>query len=156
MRMAATSSSLFTDLPPPLIGALLRRPWDVMRGRLLDGVRERGYTDFDQSHLPVFLYPGPHGRRPSELAAASRMSKQAMNYVLGDLERLGYLVRRPDPSDGRARQVHLTERGWALQGTVRAIAQEVDDEWRAAMGTARFDELRALLLELHEISGAAP
>jgi len=150
--MPDVSSSAFTELRPPLIGALLRYPWDIVRGRLLDEVRDRGFADFDQSHLPVFLYPGPQGRRPSELAAASRMSKQAMNYVLGDLERLGYLVRRPDPADGRARQVHLTERGEALVRTVRAVAQEVHDEWSAAMGQARFQELCALLVELREIA----
>ena len=39
------------------------------------------------------------------------MTRQAMNYLLGELERLGYLLRRDDPENRRSKRVHLTERG---------------------------------------------
>ena len=39
------------------------------------------------------------------------MSKQALNYLLGQLERLGYLERRADPDDQRFKRIALTERG---------------------------------------------
>jgi DNA-binding MarR family transcriptional regulator len=37
--------------------------------------------------------------RPSDLAARLHMSKQALNYLLGELERRGYLERDPHPAD---------------------------------------------------------
>src|SRR5262245_55893541 len=99
----ADSSSPFTnsaDAPgPPLIGALLRVPLDAVRTRMLERLHERGFTDLDPAHLPILQYPGPQGFRPSDLAARLRMSKQSVNYLLGELERRGYLERKPDPDD---------------------------------------------------------
>src|SRR4026208_1074170 len=95
-----TSSSAFTPSPgPPLIGALLRMPWEVVQRRMLAALHERGFDDLDAAHLNVFPYPGPEGARPSELAARLRISKQALNYLLGELERPGHLQA---PADTRA------------------------------------------------------
>src|SRR5436190_17829997 len=98
-----SSSSRFTKTAPdtqpfgpPLIGALLRMPWEVVQRRMLERLHERGFDDLDAAHLQVFQYPGPQDTRPSELAARLRMSKQALNYLLGQLERLDYLERRAD------------------------------------------------------------
>ena len=44
--------------PPPLIGALLRIPFETVRDRMLAGLHERGYTDLIAAHLDVFQYPG--------------------------------------------------------------------------------------------------
>ena len=50
---------------------------------MLAALHERGFDDLDAAHLNVFQYPGPEGARPSELAARLRISKQALNYLLG-------------------------------------------------------------------------
>ena len=42
------------------------------------------------------------------------MSKQALNYMLGELERLGYLERLPDREDTRSKRIALTPRGAPL------------------------------------------
>src|SRR3954465_8655382 len=112
------SSSRFTKKAPdeeppgpPLMGALLRVPWEAVQGRMLERLHARGFDDFDAAYLNVFQYPGPHGARPSDLAARLRISKQALNHLLGQLEKLGYLERRPDPDDLRSKRVVLTRRG---------------------------------------------
>src|SRR5881409_427754 len=91
-----TNSAAAAEQPfgPPLIGALLRIPWEAVQRRMLERLHERGFADLDFAHLTVFQYPGPQGARPSELAARLGMSKQALNYLLGALERLGYLERQ--------------------------------------------------------------
>ena len=53
---------------PPLIGALLRIPWEDVQRHMLERLHERGFDDLDAAHLNVFQYPGPQGARPSELA----------------------------------------------------------------------------------------
>src|SRR4026208_419699 len=107
-----TSSSAFTPSPgPPLIGALLRMPWEVVQRRMLAALHERGFDDLDAARLHVSQDPGRGGARPSELAARLRISKQALNYLLGELERLGYLERRPDPAHLRPTRVALTPPG---------------------------------------------
>ena len=117
-RRSVLSSALTKSgdgAPPPLIGALLRVPLDAVLGRMLAGLHAEGFTDLNAAHLPLLRYPGPENRRPSDLAAEVRMTRQATNYLLGELERLGYLVRREDPGDRRSKRVHLTERGWAVR-----------------------------------------
>ena len=69
---------------PPLIGALLRMPVDVVRQRMLERLHEHGFDDLVGAHLGVLQYPGPQGLRPSDLATQLRMSKQALNYLLGN------------------------------------------------------------------------
>ena len=54
---------------PPLIGALLRRPLQVVRQHMLDKLHESGFGDLEPAHLVVLQYPGPQGLRPTELAA---------------------------------------------------------------------------------------
>ena len=52
---------------------------------MLTGLHERGFTDLVAAHLDVFQYPGPENQRPLELATHTRMTKQALNYLLGQL-----------------------------------------------------------------------
>jgi DNA-binding MarR family transcriptional regulator len=137
---------------PPLIGALLRMPWDAVQQHMLDRLHESGFTDFDSAYLTVFQYPGPQGARPSELAARLRISKQALNYLLGELERLGYLERRADLDDLRSKRIALTPRGIASVGVIREAVGEVETAWAQQLGAERFDELRNLLLELNRLT----
>ena len=123
-------------------------PWEVVQRRMLAALRERGFDDLDAAHLNVFQYPGPEGARPSELAARLRISKQALNYLLGELERLGYLERRPDPDDLRSKRVALTARGRSAVGVIREAVGELEAEWAQQLGQSRFEELRSLLQEL--------
>ena len=148
------SSSDFTnwdDSPfgPPLIGALLRLPWEAVQRRMLERLHEHGFDDLDAAHLNVFQYPGPQDARPTELAARLRISKQALNYLLGELERLDYLERRPDPDDLRSKRVAVTPRGAAAIGVIRDAIGEMESAWTKRLGAKRFAELRALLVDLN-------
>jgi DNA-binding MarR family transcriptional regulator len=153
----ATSSSHFTKAAmdgepfgPPLIGALLRMPWEAVQRHMLERLHERGFDDFDAAYLTVFQYPGPQGARPSELAARLRISKQALNYLLGELERLDYLERQPDPDDLRSKRVALTPRGTAAINVIREAVGEIETTWAQQLGPKRFAQLRKLLLQLNQ------
>jgi DNA-binding MarR family transcriptional regulator len=132
----------------PLIGALLRMPWETLRRRQLEGLHARGFTDVHPAHLTVFQYPGPVDIRPVDLAARTRMSKQAMNHLLGQLERLGYLTRTLDPDDRRYTRVNLTQRGETAILAIREIGLEVEAEWEADLGPQRFAQLKRILGQL--------
>jgi DNA-binding MarR family transcriptional regulator len=153
------SSSSFTNsaaseqpFGPPLIGALLRMPWEAVQRRMLERLHESGFDDLDAAHLVVFRYPGPQGARPSELAARLRISKQALNYLLGELERLDYLERRPDPDDLRSKRVALTPRGTSAIGVIREAVGEMETTWAQQLGPERFGQLRTLLLDLGQLA----
>ena len=133
-----------------MIGALLRLPLDAIVGRILVGLRDAGFTDLVPAHFSIMRYPGPEGRRPSELAAEARMTKQAMNYLLGQMEQLGYLTRDGDPDDRRSKRIHLTERGHAAARTIRATVAEIEAELELELGPTRFDRLRQGLTRLND------
>jgi DNA-binding MarR family transcriptional regulator len=147
-----TKSASREAFGPPLIGALLRIPWEAVQQRMLERLHERGFDDLDAAHLNVFQYPGPQGARPTDLAARLRMSKQALNYLLGELERLGYLERQPHPEDLRSRRVALTRRGTAAIRVIREAVAEAEAAWAEQLGPKRFEELRNLLVELNQPS----
>ena len=153
-----TSSSHFTESPissepfgPPLIGALLRIPLDAVRRRMLERLHEHGFDDLDPAHLIVLQYPGPQGMRPSDLAVQLRISKQALNYLLGQLESGGYLERRPDPDDLRSKRIVLTKRGTKVAHVIREAVAEMESAWTKQLGAKRFERLRGLLLELNQL-----
>lgn len=118
---------------------------------MLEGLHARGFDDLVPAHLNVLQYPPPDGVRPSELAARTRMTKQALNYLLNQLEQLGYVERRGDPADPRARRVHLTRRGRATMTAMREIVGEVEAEWEDRLGARDFARLRELLTRLGEV-----
>ncbi len=133
-----------------MIGALLRMPWEAVQRRMLELLHERGFDDLDAAHLNVFQYPGPQGVKPSELAARLRISKQALNYLLGELERLGYLERRADPDDLRSKRIALTSRGASAILVIREAVADTETVWSGRLGEKRFEQLRKLLIELDE------
>ena len=57
-----------------------------------------------------------------------------------------------DLSAGRARLVVLTDRGEKLCATAAAEIAEVEAEWRAHLGTEAYEQLRAALVSLREIT----
>jgi DNA-binding MarR family transcriptional regulator len=146
----STGTNTTAPLGPPLIGALLRMPGDVVRRRMLAALHDRGFTDIVPAHLMLMRWPGPQGQRPSEIAAQTQMTKQAVNYQLGQLEGLGYVERRLDTDDQRSRRVHLTPRGREAAKTMRDAVIQLEAEWSALLGGDEFEHLRTLLTRLND------
>jgi DNA-binding MarR family transcriptional regulator len=127
-------------------------PLDAVVARILTGLHDRGFADLVPAHFPVLRYPGPENRRPSDLAAEARMTKQAMNYLLGQMQQLGYLTRDDDPEDQRFKRVRLTKRGHAAARAIRDIVAEIEAELEHELGPAQLDQLRQLLIQLNATS----
>lgn len=144
------------QLGPPLLGALMRMPVDEIRARMLAALHEQGFDDLIPAHLIVLRYPGPDGLRPVEVAGQTAMSKQALNYLLGQLEELGYLERVDDPDDRRSKRIRMTERGWAAGRTMRAAVGEVEREFVEANGKQDLDTLLDLLTRLNVVLASQP
>jgi len=137
----------------PLIGALLRGCWQAVRTRIRDDLIASGFDDISAAHLAVFQYPTPRGVRITVLADRAGMSRQAITYLVRELEGKGYLKRRPDPSDGRASVVHLTDRGDAVVRGIRTSVRRLEREWERELGRSRFAQFRGALLA---VTGAIP
>lgn len=128
----------------------MRMPVDAVRRRIFDDLHAAGFADLGEAHMAVLRYPGPQGRRPSDLAAELGMSKQAVNYLLGALERAGYVRRADDPDDRRSRRVELTDRGETVRQTIRATVADIEEELASELGDRAFAQLRTLLVKLND------
>jgi DNA-binding MarR family transcriptional regulator len=153
--MVPSGPSLQADsLGPPFFGALLRITWQHMRSQMLDAVREAGFTDFQEAHFAVFSYPLPDGIRPSELARQRRMSRQAINYLLTQLQELGYVERRV-PDGGDRRHVYLSPRGRQVAEAIFGCLRRLHAEWSDTVGQERFEIFLDVLKLLSAASGQA-
>src|SRR5262249_14740644 len=108
---------------------------------------KRRLGDLNQALLNVMVYPHPDGVRPNDLAERTNMTRQATNYLIGQLEALGYLERRAQRGSNR-RLVYLTRRGWESIDCHRAAVLELEKQWAKAIGQRRFDAFKTVLAEL--------
>jgi DNA-binding MarR family transcriptional regulator len=134
--------------PQPLLATLVRRLHLTIRERLHAELVAAGHTGMTTAQIYVFQTPGPDGVRPTELAARTNSTKQAMNHQLNALEALGYLERVPSVTDRRATVIRLTERGHDVERIIQQRARELEREWAGAIGVARMAELRRLLADV--------
>lgn len=88
------------------------------------------------------------GLRMGELARRARLSKQAMTELVRRLEHDGLVERRPDPSDGRASVVFLTERSRAFQPVAVQTLADLDRLARERLDDEGAEALRAALRKL--------
>jgi DNA-binding MarR family transcriptional regulator len=146
--MSASLKNPPVKLEDMLIGALLRVPALAIHRRLIRELNAAGFTELRVPHMPVLLFPGPEGARPGTLAERAGISKQAMNQLLRSLEGLGYIVRSDAPDEGRARIIRFTKRGRAAYLKIHDILRDIEREWSAELGPARFAQLKELLFRV--------
>ncbi len=127
---------------------LLRLAWLLHRDRMYERLAAAGYADVTQAQFALLRYPGVDGMRPSDAAELAGISKQTVNDLLGELERAGYLERKPHPDDGRGRIVRLTIRGKRLQRTAVRIGHEVEAAWATEIGPERISSLKDVLEQM--------
>ena len=135
----------------PWVGALLRVSWQGVRDHIDEAVKAAGYVDLNPTHVSLFRHPTLDGMRPTELADEMRLSKQAVNDLLRDLERQGYIRRDVDPADRRSRLIRLTAKGMKLEDTVRLAARGAERQLERELGRDRFRYFREVLVEAARI-----
>ena len=74
---------------------------------------------------------------------------KALPLLLDEVERLGYVERHPDPSDGRAKIVKFTKKGLKLMQHGTEIGDDIQERYAELIGNKKMQRLRDLLEELH-------
>jgi DNA-binding MarR family transcriptional regulator len=112
--------------------------------------------DLRPAHGAAFQAIEPDGSRVTEMAAAAQMTAQGLGQLVDQLQRLGYVDRVPDPRDGRAKLVVLTDRGWEAVAVGRRALADMEAAWDAALGRRRSDAFRAALAVIAELLDEPP
>jgi len=138
---------------------------NLVEGELFARLAEAGYPEVRPVHGCVFGTIGDGGDRLTALADRARMTKQSVGEVVSELERLGYVERVPDPSDGRAKIIKLTERGQGAYDLAFATIEAIQRRWEERYGAERVRDALAMMREvvgdadeagyLHRVRGLA-
>ncbi|MCS0498780.1 MarR family winged helix-turn-helix transcriptional regulator [Protaetiibacter mangrovi] len=111
------------------------------RSALFRHLHARGHDAIRPAHLPVFAGLDAGGSRITDLAAHAGLTRQAMGMLVRDVEEAGYVRTGPDPDDGRAVRVELTERGIAFCLDAARSSRAVSAELSERLGAARLDAM---------------
>jgi DNA-binding MarR family transcriptional regulator len=132
------------ELPTPI---LLRLAYDRLSERIFQGVLAAGFTDLRPAHGNAMESLSlEDGVRLTDLAKRSGMTAQAMGELVDDLEAKGYLERRGDPADRRAKRIYLTLKGQANAAAGRSATQAVEATLTQLLGSERYEQVRESLL----------
>jgi DNA-binding MarR family transcriptional regulator len=144
----------------PLIGLLLRLIYQQYAQDIDCALRQAGFGDLGPSAANVFPFVRPDGITVSELAELAHVRKQTMAQAVEQLERTGYVERRPNPGDRRSQLVFLTKRGASVPPVTHAAAVAVEKRWAQLTSRQELEDLRRsltrLLQQLHDRSSANP
>ena len=158
--MDAESKREFERRKRESTGQLLLRAARLVNERAVGRVRAEGRPDLRPVHMTLMPHLDMEGTRLTELAARMGISKQGASQIVADLEEMGIVERRRDPSDGRARLVCFTRRGEEALLDGLGVLERLEAELARGIGTARMQRLRlglaALLAELEKPGRPAP
>jgi DNA-binding MarR family transcriptional regulator len=130
------------------IGQLLVRLLREFRDDLAAPRAQAGYGDVRETHFQIFGNIRMGGVRLTELADRAQLSLAATSELVNDLVDLGYLTRRPDPADGRAKLIDLTKRGQALMTDAGDRVIDIEHRWSEIVGDKNFAHMTRTMQRL--------
>lgn len=134
----------------PPSSALLRTAYNALAARIFASVVSG--TEFDDlrpSHGNAMeQLELEDGLRLTELAARAGITAQSMGELVDDLEAKGYVERRADPNDRRAKRIHLTDRGKKNARVAKRATADVERYLAELLGEQRYNLLRSTLEEI--------
>lgn len=138
---------------PGLLGMAFHAVMEEVHARLA----EDGFADVRPAHGFAFQYLSVRGGATAvELGEHLGVTKQAAVQLVDELERRGYVTRRPHPGDRRARVVVLTPRGRDCVRRVVALWIEIEGRWAGLVGAERLAALREDLSAFVAAAGSPP
>ena len=136
----------------PNLGVLLFIPYRAMENRVFGGLVQHGFDDLTVARGRIFQRISPEGSRLTDLAEQAQVTKQAASGLVDELERAGYVIRVPDPSDARARLIKIAPRGELAVAAAAGIVAEVEAEWARHLGPRRITQLHGILDDLRDVT----
>jgi DNA-binding MarR family transcriptional regulator len=138
--------------PDPSTPTLLRTAYNVLSAAIYRAVSDAGATDMRPAHGNAMeMLSIQDGLRLTDIAARAGMAPQSMGEIVDDLVAKGYLSRREDPSDRRAKRIYLTQKGRETAQASRIALMEVERRITETLGADKYQEMRRNLAAISEI-----
>jgi DNA-binding MarR family transcriptional regulator len=127
------------------LGILAARLLFAFQDELYARLDEAGHGKLTRVHGAVVAHLDPDGTRATELARRSGRPKQLIGRAVDELEELGYVERRPEPGDRRAKLVIPTELGRELIRLSDEIIRDIEQRPAAVLGQVAYDSFKNAL-----------
>lgn len=121
----------------------------ILSGQVLFAVQEEVYETLADRHPQVrarhgavLAYLDAEGSRATELADRSGQHKQVIGKLVDELADLGYVERRPDPRDRRAKLIVPTPLGLDQMNRSDALFAALEHRLAQALGEQAFAEFK--------------
>lgn len=121
------------------LGVLSGRLLFAVQDELFKRLHDNGFNDIVPRHGVVLAYLRQDGVRATDLARLSGQLKQVVGVIVDDLEALGYVERRPDPADRRAKLIVPTRRGREQMKAASSIMADITNRNAAELGAEEFE-----------------
>jgi DNA-binding MarR family transcriptional regulator len=132
----------------PDLGILAGQVLFALQKQLFTTLAEQGHPDLRPRHGAVLAYLDVEGTRATELARLSGRHKQVVGVLVDELAELGYVERRPDPADRRAKLVVPTERGLDEMRRSDAIVRAIERHHANALGAEVYEQFKRTLRDV--------
>jgi DNA-binding MarR family transcriptional regulator len=127
------------------LGVLASRLLFSLQEELFAKLAAAGYDDLHPRHAAVLAYLDEDGIRATELAQLSGRHKQIIGRMIDELEELGYVERRPDPEDRRAKLIFPTKRGLEQVRLGDEVIADIEARHAQQIGGRTYAEFRDVL-----------
>lgn len=127
--------------------AMLGQAYSLLGFAIVDGVVAAGHPQ-KPKHSAVFAQIELGGSRLTDLARRAGMTPQAMGELVDELEDLGYVERRQDPADRRAKLITLTAQGRAAVEAGKETIVGLEERLTEILGERGHRQLRRMLAKI--------
>ncbi|MEV6536119.1 MarR family transcriptional regulator [Streptomyces sp. NPDC051639] len=147
---------MVVDLVSRMLRRMARSPGAELALLLLGGFQSmvddvhgelarRGHPGVRASHEFALRAIDEGADTASELGRRLSVSKQGAARTIAALEKLGYVEREDDPSDGRLKRLRVTGRGHDMMTLGASLFDDVRERWGAHMGLEQLESLETHL-----------
>ncbi len=125
----------------------------LFEARIIESLRSNGHGELSVTHINLTRNLDEGGTRLTELARRASMTKQSMSELVEQVERTGLIEKRRDPTDGRAKLVCFTDKGFVWLEAFHRSLEVAESEMRAELGSAMVDLMVEVLAKYVEARG---
>jgi DNA-binding MarR family transcriptional regulator len=141
-------------VPAPSLLYAVKQVELAVRARLEEVLRPHGVTPLQYTALTVLERRAD--LTAAELARNSFVTTQSMADLVGALDRLGLIARRPDPQDRRRALINLSRAGRELLASCTAEVDALERRMLSDLDTTEVAALRAALNSCREALSDTP
>lgn len=141
-------SQLLSKVRDVHLGRMLLKLERHFTRQVLQKLAADGIEDITLRHFVIIPYIDHKGIRAVDIARQVGITKQAVSKLVDELVQKDYLELKPDPTDGRAFLVSMSEKGNEFLKLTIKYTQQVESQWCNQVGEDDFKTMKSAMTTL--------